>query len=111
MRISRFLTIAAGVALVHFAVYFILFGAAHAYGMANREVPVLIQVPFAILGAPLAYLLYLPPSTFGTTRWWGGDGNFMVAIFVCNSLLWGSGLAVGARSWAKRRTSTGATTA
>ena len=109
VRTSRVLVLAVGFALVHFAVYFILFGVAHSYGMANRDVPLWALVPFAILGAPLVYLLQLPPSVFGTTRWWGADGNFIVGIFVCNSLLWGSGLAFGVRSWAKHKSSSATT--
>ena len=102
MRVWRLLLITIAAAVIHFVVYFTLFGVVHSYGMANRDVPLLAQVPFAILGAPLVYLLQLPPSVFGTTRWWGDDGNFIIGIFVCNSVLWGSVFALGLR-WRLRR--------
>lgn len=95
MRPWRLLLIAVAFAVAHFVAYFALFGAVHDYAMANRDAPLLVQVPFAILGAPLVYLLELPPSAFGKTRWWGDDSNFLSAFsFVtpfCGVafLLWG----------------------
>ena len=51
------------------------------------------------LGAPLMYLLRLPPSTFGSTRWWGDDTNFIFALAGLNALVWGVALASTGRWW------------
>ena len=55
------------------------------------------------IGLPLMYLLLLPPSTLGSTRWWGDDTNLIFGLAGLNALLWGVALASTWRWWLRRR--------
>jgi len=94
-RLIRFVMIMGIVAVLHFGIYFSLFSAAFGVGDAGHHVPSLLQIILGILGAPIMYLMWLPPQTFelGHGRWWGDDSNFVIAMSLCNSAVWGAAVA------------------
>jgi hypothetical protein len=62
-----------------------------------------IAIVVSVLGTPLMHLLRLPPSAFGSTRWWGDDANLIIGLAGLNALVWGIALAAAWRFWLKRR--------
>jgi hypothetical protein len=51
------------------------------------------------LGTPLMHLFRLPPSAFGSIRWWGDDTIFVFTLAGLNSLVWGVALVSTWRWW------------
>ena len=79
------------VATIHFVVWFSLFRAAFAAVDAGESVGFASGLALNVLGAPLMFILYIPPSAVSaSSRWWGDTATFIVALAVLNSLLWGS---------------------
>jgi hypothetical protein len=103
MRSRHYISLVLGIAVVHAAAYLTSFAVAFAIGDSGRAVPPYLQVLEAVVGAPLMYLLYLPPSTFGPTRWWGDDTNFIIGLAIINSLIWGMALAAAIRCWRRSK--------
>ena len=94
------------VAATHFAVWFFLFRSAFAAIDAGRSFPIVPGLALNILGAPLMFLLLLPPASVSpTTRWWGDDANLVVGLGALNSLLWGC-IVVWAYRFVRRRRET-----
>ena len=92
---ARFLLVTLFVAILHAVVYISLFGMAFAIGDGGGKVPFVLQAALAVLGGPLMFLMYLPPSYFEFfgNRWWGDDSVFLIGLAVLNALLWGAGIA------------------
>jgi hypothetical protein len=97
LSLAVFLT----VGFAHFFCYFI--ASSYAFGLGDAAIvaalqqghnaatataPASLDVALAVLGAPLMYLLNIPPTIFGN-RWWGDDANFMLGVMFLNSVTWG----------------------
>jgi hypothetical protein len=79
------------VATIHFVVWFSLFRAAFSALDAGEAVDFIPGLALNVLGAPLMFILYIPPLAVSpSTRWWGDTATFVVALAMLNSLLWGS---------------------
>lgn len=92
--------------VIQAGLYLVAFGYAFALGESQPEIPAFLTVTVKVLGAPLMYLLYLPPDTFAPWgRWWGDDSNFIGGLALLNGLVWGFAIVWGWTSWNSSRSS------
>jgi hypothetical protein len=45
------------------------------------------------LGTPIMHLLRLPPTAFGSSRWWDDDANLILGLAGINAFGWGIAFA------------------
>ena len=100
------LRVASVVAALHLAIWLALFRSAFAALDAGESVDLVQGLALNVLGAPLMFVLYLPPTGVSTsTRWWGDSTTAIVALAVLNSVLWGVLVAWVFRVLQRRRQS------
>jgi hypothetical protein len=99
----RFWGLALAIAFEHWLLYVGTLGAlvgSLEYGSPGVG-PKVLGVLTRILGAPVMYLLNLPSSMFGATRWWGDDTNLIFGLAAVNALCWGIALARMISWWSR----------
>ena len=104
-KLIIFWTLTLCVAITHFVVYTsavaMTIGLGE-FGSSGVRAAVSAAVVWT-LGAPIMYLLRLPPTTFGSSHWWGDDSNVILVLAGINAVVWGIAFASFWHRWRERR--------